>query len=172
MLPATSSPDAELRGISRAVREALFTYGLSNEDFGLRTSSSTAITAARRIGPGSKLRRLEVCQGVLQAGKIPIRKVKGTSNPGNFLTKYAKGQALPSLGIVDVRDVAGSAPVTRLSVKAIGQNDPITWKGFVPKAVSTVITVICWRPDCATDCGSAVSKSACRCPKRTGQDHP
>ena len=57
-LPATSSPDAESRGISRATREALFIHGLANEDFGLQTSipwlwtdSSTALTATKRIGP-------------------------------------------------------------------------------------------------------------------------
>lgn len=148
-LPATSSPDAELRGISRATREGIFIHDLANVDFGLATTmpriwsdSSTGITAAKRIGPGTKLRHLDVCefyvQGAYQAGKVDLRKVKGTSNPANFLTKHAKGgpdvvQALPSLGIVDVRDIAGSTAVTRSSVKAIGTNDPTTWKGFRPK---------------------------------------
>ncbi|CAE7320371.1 RE2 [Symbiodinium pilosum] len=118
-LPATSSPDAELRGISRACREALFVYELATKNFGLEvqiprlwSDSSTGITAAKRIGPGSKLRHLEVCefyvQGAVQAGKMLLRKVKGTENPGNFLTKHAKTgkevqEALPSLGMVDLK---------------------------------------------------------------------
>ena len=145
-LPATSSPDAELRGISRATREALFTHGLANEDFGLQTSipwlwtdSSTALTAAKRIGPGSKLRHLEVSefyvQGAGQAGKIQVRKVKGTTNPGNYLTKHPKSgsdvlDALPSLGIVNVHDIAGASAVTRGTVKAIQVNDPSRWQGY------------------------------------------
>ena len=72
-LPATSSPDAELRGISRAAREAIFLHGLATEDFGLNvqiprlwSDSSTAIVAAKRIGPGSKLRHLDVCEFYVQ----------------------------------------------------------------------------------------------------------
>ena len=66
-LPATSSPDAELRGIVRACCEAQSVYELATRDFGLDvqvprlwSDSSTSITAAKRIGPGSKLRHLAV----------------------------------------------------------------------------------------------------------------
>ena len=82
-LPATSSPDAELRGISRAAREAIFLKGLASDDFQLPvkvqllwSDSSTGITAAKRIGPGSKLRHLEVCefyvQGAVQTGRLQL----------------------------------------------------------------------------------------------------
>ena len=57
-LPATSSPDAELRGLSRAAREALFIHELANIDFGLPTTlprlwsdSSSAFTAAKANRP-------------------------------------------------------------------------------------------------------------------------
>ena len=116
-LPATSSPDAELRGVSRGAREALFIKELATIDSGLKvrkpklwTDSSSAQAAARRIGPGSKLRHLEVCefyvQGAIQAGKLSVGKVKGTWNPANFLRKHAKTgtevrEALPSLGMLE-----------------------------------------------------------------------
>ena len=67
--PATSSPDAELRGVSRAAREAIYLRDLITLDFGqlcgkprLWTDSSSAMQAAKRIGPGAKLRHLEVCE--------------------------------------------------------------------------------------------------------------
>ena len=86
-LPATSSPDAELRGVSRAAREAIFLKELITRDFGqqcgkprLWTDSSSAMQASKRIGPGSKLRHLEVCefyvQGALQSKQMALGKVK------------------------------------------------------------------------------------------------
>ena len=72
-LPATSSPDAELRGVSRAAREAIFLKELITRDFGqqcgkprLWTDSSSAMQASKRIGPGSKLRHPEVCEFYVQ----------------------------------------------------------------------------------------------------------
>ena len=132
-LPATSSRDAELRGTSRAAREAPFIHGLVIGDFGLPASvpflwfvSSAALTASKRISPGSKLKHLKVYEfyvrDALQAGKIQVCKVKGTPNPGAFLTKHAKCgpqvfQTFPPLGIVDVRDIVGSTAATRSTVK-------------------------------------------------------
>ena len=164
-LPATSSPDAELRGISRACRVALFVYELATRDFGLDvqvprlwSDSSTGITAAKRIGSGSKLRRLEVCefyvQSAVQAGKVLLRKVKGAENPGNFLTQRAKTgkevqEALPSLGVVDLKKVAGAAALQKHSVKTVRRNPPTKWKPllllpFTPQAV----------PDWGNDCSA------------------
>ena len=138
-LPATSSPDA-----SRAAREAIFPEGLISKDFGLQieiprlwTDSSTAIIAAKRIGLGSKLRHLEVCefylQGAVQASKISMGKVKGTQNPANFLTKHAKGgpevlEALPSLGMVNLAQIAGSTAVQKSSIKTMQVNPTSKWK--------------------------------------------
>ena len=90
-LPATSSPDAELRGVSRAAREAIYLRDLITLDFGqlcgkprLWTDSSSAMQAAKRIGPGAKLRHLEVCefyvQGAIQSKQLALGKVKGTLN--------------------------------------------------------------------------------------------
>ena len=151
-LPATSSPDAELRGISRAAREAIFLYGLATEDFGLSihvprlwSDSSTAIVAAKRIGPGTKLRHLDVCefyvQGAVQAGKVQLRKVKGTENPGNYLTKHPKGgpevqAALPSLGIVDLKMVPEAGSIKKEVVKVVNPNPTSQWKAVRPKVLN------------------------------------
>ena len=115
-LPATSSPDAELRGVSRGARETLFIKELATIDLKpkLWTDSSSAQAAARRIGPGPKLRHLEVCefyvQGAIQAGKLSVGKAKGTWSPANFLTKHAKTgtevqEAPPSLGMLESLDI-------------------------------------------------------------------
>ena len=119
-LPATSSPDVELRGVSRAAREAIFLKELITRDFGqqcgkprLWTDGSSAMQASKRIGPGSKLRHLEVCefyvQGALQSEQIALGKVKGTVNCANFLTKHPKSgtevrQTMPGLGMYEARD--------------------------------------------------------------------
>ena len=111
-LPATSSGDAEVRGVSRAAREAVFLRELAEKDFAIAcgtprlwADSAASIGAAKRIGPGSKLRHLEVAefyvQGALRAKLLELRKVKGTENPANFGTKHPKTgpevrQALPS----------------------------------------------------------------------------
>ena len=145
-LPATSSPDAELRGISRAAREAIFLKDLAVMDFGMQVAvprlwsdSSTGILASKRIGPGSKLRHLDVAdfyvQGAIQSGRLQMRKVKGTANPANFLTKHAKSgvevvSAMPSLGMVDVRNVAGASTAQKGTVKTIQVNPTSGWKGM------------------------------------------
>ena len=154
-LPATSSPDAELRGISRACREAIFVHDLAVLDFGLTlevpriwSDSSTGITAAKRIGPGTKLRHLDVSefyvQGAVQAGKVLLRKVKGTENPANYLTKHPKtgnevAQALPSLAMVDPNQVTGNTASERHSVKLVRANPPSQWKPVLPFKPSLAI---------------------------------
>ncbi|CAE7237800.1 true, partial [Symbiodinium sp. CCMP2592] len=116
--------DAEIRGVSRAAREAVFLRELAEKDFALAcgkprlwADSAGWIGAAKRIGPGSKLRHLEVAefyvQGALRAKLLELRKVKGTENPANFATKHAKTgpevrQSLPSMGMVDLDAVAGA----------------------------------------------------------------
>ena len=94
-LPATSSPDAELRGVSRSAWETIFVRELLENDFGIScskprlwTDSSSAMQASKRIGPGTKLRHLEVCefyvQGAIQAKLLSLAKVKGAVNCANF----------------------------------------------------------------------------------------
>ncbi|CAE6971006.1 RE2 [Symbiodinium sp. CCMP2592] len=105
--------------------EAVFLRELAEKDFALAcglprlwADSAASIGAAKRIGPGSKLRHLEVAeffvQGALRAKLLELRKVKGTENPANFATKHAKTgpevrQSLPSMGMVDLDAVAGAA---------------------------------------------------------------
>ena len=153
-LPATSSPDAELRGISRSAREAIFLKGLASDDFQLPvevpllwSDSSTGITAAKRIGPGSKLRHLDVCefyvQGAVQTGRLQLRKVKGTMNPSNYLTKHPKTgsevqEALPSLGLVNVHEVEGATAARKGTVKALKENPPAQWKTMAPMTKASV----------------------------------
>ena len=64
-LPATSSPDAELRGISRA---CVLDFGLEVEVEVPRiwSDSSASITAAKRVGPGTKLRHVDVSEFYVQ----------------------------------------------------------------------------------------------------------
>ena len=99
--------DAELRGMSRACR--IFVHDRTVSDFGLEvetpriwSDSSTGITAAKRIGPGSKLRHLDVSefcvQGAVQPGKAKLRKVKSTANTANYLTKHLPGYGRPHAG--------------------------------------------------------------------------
>ena len=151
-LPATSSPEAELGGISRACREAIFVHDLAVLDFGLTvevpriwSDSSTGITAAKRMGQGTKLRHLDVSefyvQGAVQAGKALLRKVKGTENPANYLTKHPKtgnevAQALPSLATVDPNLVVGTAALERHAVKNGSRFYPssLLWQSPVPQS--------------------------------------
>ncbi|CAE7509096.1 unnamed protein product [Symbiodinium sp. CCMP2592] len=151
-LPATSSGDAEIRGVSRAAREAVFLRELAEKDFALAcglprlwADSAASIGAAKRIGPGSKLRHLEVAecyvQGALRAKLLELRKVKGTENPANFATKHAKTgpevrQSLPSMGMVDLDAVAGAteALAQKGTIKSI-QASP--WKMRPPTKLAS-----------------------------------
>ncbi|CAE7213819.1 unnamed protein product [Symbiodinium sp. CCMP2592] len=151
-LPATSSGDAEIRGVSRAAKEAVFLRELAEKDFALAcgvprlwADSAASIGAAKRIGPGSKLRHLEVAefyvQGALRAKLLELRKVKGTENPANFATKHAKTgpevrQSLPSMGMVDLDAVEGAteALAQKGTIKSI-QASP--WKMIPPTKLAS-----------------------------------
>ena len=154
-LPATSSPDAELRGVSRAAREAIYLRDLITLDFGqlcgkprLWTDSSSAMQAAKRIGPGAKLRHLEVCefyvQGAIQSKQLALGKVKGTLNCANFLTKHPKSgtevkQALPGLGMCEAHDGEDVLSSTkRISVKVSTVTTQHAWKTPVPASVAWI----------------------------------
>ena len=116
-LPATSSADGEIRGCSRAAREIVFLKALATMDFKLNivsqprlyTDSAAALAASKRIGLSSKLRHLEVSQVYVQElvhrGDILIRKVAGTRNPSNALTKHLSvaqvNESIPTLGLVN-----------------------------------------------------------------------
>ena len=121
-LPASSSGDAELREMSRGAREVLYLKQLAELDFGLRVSlpelfadSSVGITTSRKLGPGSKLKHLEVCHFYIQVAQrmnlLTTKKVKGTSNPANWNTKHHTSpkevtEAMPSLGMLSIHHEA------------------------------------------------------------------
>ena len=99
--------------------------------------------AAKRIGPGAKLRHLEVCefyvQGAIQSKQLALGKVKGTLNCANFLTKHPKSgtevkQALPGLGMCE--DVLSSTK--RISVKVSTVTKQHAWKTPVPASVAWI----------------------------------
>ena len=146
-LPATSSPDAELRRVSRGSRESIFVEELARPDFKLSvskpklwTDSSSAMQASKRIGPGSKLRHLEVCefyvQGALHQKKLALGKIKGTYNPANFLTKHPKSgtevrAALPSIGMFESSEEE-IEQFTKINVKVSSLKAKQAWKPTMP----------------------------------------
>ena len=118
-LPGTSSSDAEIREMSRCAREMLFVKQLAELDFEiplelppkLFADSAVGLQVSRKLGPGNKLRRLEVCEMFIQEcvrrKYLVSVKCKGAQNPANFLTKHAPTpqslqEALPSLGMLSV----------------------------------------------------------------------
>ena len=114
----------------------------------LWTDSSSAMQAAKRIGPGAKLRHLEVCefyvQGAIQSKQLALGKVKGTLNCANFLTKHPKSgtevkQALPGLGMYEARDGEDVLSSTeRISVKVSTVTKQHAWKTPVPASVAWI----------------------------------
>ena len=97
-------------------------FGLTVEVPRIWSDSSTGITAAKQIGPVTKLRHFDVSefyvQRAVQAVKVLLRKVKGTENPANYLTKHPEtgnevARALPSLAMVDPNLVAGTTALER-----------------------------------------------------------
>ena len=94
-LPATSSPDAELRGISRACREAIFVHDLAVLDFGLtleiprdlvgqlhRHHRSQADRAGDKASTPGCVRVLR--PGGSASGQGPAKKGEGNREPGEL----------------------------------------------------------------------------------------
>ncbi|CAE8609616.1 unnamed protein product, partial [Polarella glacialis] len=115
-LPASSSGEAETRGLARGSRDTLFLRKLAEEDFGfevdtphLWVDSTVALQGAKRLGAG-KLRHLDICrfttQELVRSGQANIGKVPGVSNPANVLTKHVNTQqmkeAMAGLGLLDL----------------------------------------------------------------------
>jgi hypothetical protein len=117
-VPGTSSLDAELREFSRLARYVLFLQQLAEQDFGLRTEmpeiytdSAVGLQSSKKLGPGTKLRHLEVCHFFVEetqrAGLLEVRKTKGTVNPANWNTKHHSNpkallDALPGFGMASL----------------------------------------------------------------------
>ena len=117
-LPATSSSDAEIREMSHCARELIFQKQLCELDFELRVSipelyadSAVGLAVSKKLGPGNKLRHLEICHMYVQEAEraklLKTKKVKGTENPANFLTKHPKSardiqEAMPTLAMISL----------------------------------------------------------------------
>ena len=91
-----SSGEAELRGIGHGLAEALGTQSIArdlglNWEVHLHSDATAAIGIARRTGMG-RIRHLDVTdlwvQEVFNSKKAFLRKVLGTENPSDVLTKY------------------------------------------------------------------------------------
>ena len=117
-----------------------------NPAYGL--TARRPMQAAKRIGPGTKLRHLEVCEfyvwGAIQSKQLALGKVKGTLNCANFLTKHPKSgkevkQALPGLGMYGARDGEDVLSSTeRISVKVSTVTKQHAWKTPVPASVAWI----------------------------------
>ena len=79
----------------------------------LYADSSAGVTVAKKLGPGGKLKHLEVSHFYVQAaqrtGLLKVKKVKGLVNPANFLTKHppsghAVEEAMPSMGMLSLSE--------------------------------------------------------------------
>ena len=94
-LPSLSSAEAELRGMVRCAKEALYVqklFAFMGIDLEIRiwSDSSAAIQAATRLGAG-KMRHLETqylwIQQLVKEKRLTIHKVKGEDNPADIYTK-------------------------------------------------------------------------------------
>ena len=110
------------------------------------TDSSSALQAGKRIGPGTKLRHLDVSefyiQGAVLAKLLSLGKIKGTYNPSNFLTKRAKSgtevrAALPSLGMLEATPEQVEKQFHRIDVKVSNVKDRCTWEPGKPAELRT-----------------------------------
>eukprot|EP00435_Cladocopium_sp_Y103_P075235 s47_g55.t1 len=89
--------EAETRALSRGVRNIMFVNQLGEEDFGLKfgtprmwTDASTALQTAKRPGPSTKIRHIDVPTLFVQEFQyqkfLKASKIAGTANPSNCLT--------------------------------------------------------------------------------------
>ena len=99
---ALSSGEAELGGISKGLSQGIGLRSMG-ADLGipmkleLRTDATAAMGMSRRLGVG-KIRHLDVAllwvQHQVRSGECVLRKVPGTENPGDALTKHLSGPDL------------------------------------------------------------------------------
>ena len=122
-LPATSSPDAELRGISRA---CVLDFGLEVEVEVPRISSdsSASITAAKRIGAGNQ---------------APPRGRFGVLRPRGSLVSASREGPAEKGTLRNPNLVAGATASERHSVKLVRENPPSQWKPVFPISPSVAI---------------------------------
>ena len=143
-LPATSSSDAEIRGASRGTREAIFLCDLGKLDFGLKiakpklwTDSSAAMQASKRIGPGTKLRHLDVSEFYI----TPSQEERDWEGQ-----RAVEPSQLPHQTSQDRHGCAGSSaiPCRRVNIKvAQVSKQPKTWKPQLPAVAQSLILASC-----------------------------
>ena len=114
-VPAQSSAEAELYALVEGANEAMGLH-LVFESMNMHypiviySDSSAGRQAARRVGPGSKLRHVAlrhwVIQDYVRSGKVTIKPVPGEQNPADIGTKAVARATLerlrPSAGIVEL----------------------------------------------------------------------
>ena len=95
-----SSGESEFYALLRAAVEAKFLHNLMTwlefdeklEVPELVSDATAALGAAARLGVGKRMKHIETqtmfVQTAIAVGKARIRKIKGTSNPADVLTKY------------------------------------------------------------------------------------
>ena len=102
---ATSSGEAELYSIGLGTSECLFLKPLliemnitSRVNIRVFTDSSAGKSMSTRFGASKKTRHVELrflfMQELVQQGILQVKKVAGTSNPADVLTKYVSREVL------------------------------------------------------------------------------
>ena len=102
---ATSSGEAELYSIGLGTSECLFVKSLliemnitSRVNIRVFTDSSAGKSMSTRFGASKKTRHVELrflfMQELVQQGILQVKKVAGTSNPADVLTKYVSREVL------------------------------------------------------------------------------
>ena len=111
---ALSSGEAELYAIGLGVSESLFIRSLllesrlsKNVNIRIHTDSTAGKSMATRFGTSKKTKHVQLrflfIQELVASGVVSVKKVSGTSNPSDVMTKYITKEVLQrhlmSLGI-------------------------------------------------------------------------
>ena len=101
-LPAISSGESEIRGLTRAGCDALYVkqifdeLGLKNEVI-LETDASAAFQAAQKLS-GSRMKHLEMADAfirqIVKRRLVKLRKIPGGENVADILTKHVSKEVL------------------------------------------------------------------------------
>ena len=104
--PSLSSGEAEFKGITKGLIEALFMKNFA-ERFGdkvtirIHSDSTAALGMCRRLGTGKRVKHIEIpyffIQQVVNEGQVVLCKVATEVNPADIGTKYLSGTRLKEL---------------------------------------------------------------------------
>ena len=156
--PATSSAEADLRSLTKTAQSLVYVKQLCELDFGLNIAtprlwcdSSAAIQVSKRPGVG-KLRHVHVShlyiQELVRNKEIFVRKIAGTANPSNVLTKHVStghemSKAIEMLGIIDLSEAGMQQKVAQTQQWSFSPSSSIAscaaqqhrWKPVQPVSV-------------------------------------